>query len=131
MFPPKYGNCPILDKHALKISVSDIKKIFQGNEESLANGKLMTYLKITTIIVPQIAYCVKQSFTKYCEEKHVFDLVIEDIFEKHKFIFPFMHMRHFSVQDNRKENIGQKKKKLVKLLHLIGVVLGLNEFLSK
>lgn len=38
--PPKYGNCPILDKHALKISVSDIKKIFQGNEESVRTSKL-------------------------------------------------------------------------------------------
>ncbi|KAF0707550.1 Uncharacterized protein FWK35_00033234 [Aphis craccivora] len=38
--PPKYGNCTILDKHAPKISVSEIKDIFQGDEENVRTNKL-------------------------------------------------------------------------------------------
>lgn len=65
--------------------------------------------------------------------KNVFDLVIEDIFEKYKFTFPctahknyittsivtnYLVMRYLAVQENRKEKMAQKIKKLAKLLHV-------------
>lgn len=66
---------------------------------------------------------------------YIFELVIEDIFERYKFTFScithknditvsvisnylVMCMRHFAVQVNRKEKVAQKKKKLAKLLHV-------------
>lgn len=213
--PPKYGNCTILDKHAPKISVSEIKDIFQGDEENVRTNKLndlqskidmlvedgqweaddifedhnynsttaidcivyyacgyiskklsksntclhclnalkssSTYVDVPVaelvnlktkgglthpnIHLFYLLSSVEQSFTKYCGKKQVFDLVIEDIFERHKFTFPcishknhilmsiitnylIMRMRHFAVQDNRKENLSKKKKKLAKLLHI-------------
>jgi len=40
--PPKYGNCTILDNHAPKISVTELKEVFQSNstENSIRKIKL-------------------------------------------------------------------------------------------
>jgi len=78
---------------------------------------------------------VENSFAKHCNKRNVFDLAIDEIFEKYVFTFPcethkislvssiisnylVMRMRHYAVQENKKEKIAQKKKKLAKLSNI-------------
>jgi len=210
----KYGNCTILDNHAPKISVTELKEIFQSNstENSVRKIKLKNLeSKVDTLVkdgqweadeifedhnynsaealdciiyyacgyisrklskntscllcskalksnnayvdLPEAELVnlkskgdlvhpninlfyflskVENSFAKHCNKRNVFDLAIDEIFENFVFTFPcethkiclvsliisnylVMRMRHYAVQENRKEKIAQKKKKLAKL----------------
>jgi len=104
-------------------------------EAELVNLKTkggVTHPNIYLFYLINKVYYYEASFSKHCNKRNVFDLVIDDNFDKHKFTFPctihkinittsiinnylIMRMRHFAVQMNRREKVAQKKK-LAKLL---------------
>ncbi|KAL4092139.1 hypothetical protein QTP88_026695 [Uroleucon formosanum] len=211
--PPKSGNCTILDCQAPKISLSELKDIFncesivrqqkiiilnskvdllvdEGsweadevfqnhnyNEASVLNCIIYYTTGYVSKKIAKNTYCtlclsalivkdkfvdlpeaelinikskeglthpninlfhflsnVEECFAKYCKQKNVFDLTVEDSLH-YAFSFPckehknnvvtsilsnyiVMRMRHFAVQDNRQENKkSREKKKIAKLIY--------------